>query len=312
MELSPSLPVLVIGASGVDLVGRLTAELSPHSSSPAEIRSSFGGVARNIAENLARLGQPVRLLSVVGADSTGDHLLEQVAAAGVDVSPVLRSTEYATSSYLAVLNSQGELEFALDDMRAVSEITPAYVRQSAELIRDSSFIFVDANLHPQTLRAIFSLARQAQRPVGADPTSNRLAPRLQPYLDGMYMLVPNGAEAAILGQHDFNPDEPAEVVEAAKRLVALGVEISIVTLPEFGVCYASSQASGHIPAIRTPVVDPTGAGDALTAAVIFALLNDIPLDDAMRLGVSAASLTLRHPGAVLAELSLEKLYDEFI
>ncbi len=81
-------------------------------------------------------------------------------------------------------------------------------------------------------------------------------------------------------------------------------------MAEFGVCYATSETTGHIPAIRTQVADPTGAGDALTAAVIFALLNDIEIDDAARLGVSAASLTLRHPGTVLSELTLEKLYDE--
>jgi len=57
--------------------------------------------------------------------------------------------------------------------------------------------------------------------------------------------------------------------------------------------------------------DPTGGGDALSAAVIFALLNDIPIDDAVRLGVSAASLTLGHRGAVLPDLSLEKLYNQW-
>ena len=50
----------------------------------------------------------------------------------------------------------------------------------------------------------------------------------------------------------------------------------------------------------------------MTAAVIFGLLNDIPLDDAVRLGISAASLTLRHRGTVSSELSLEKLYDQLV
>jgi pseudouridine kinase len=50
----------------------------------------------------------------------------------------------------------------------------------------------------------------------------------------------------------------------------------------------------------------------MTAAVIFALLNDVPVDEAVRLGTSAASLTLRYPGTVVPELSLEKLYDELV
>jgi len=106
--------------------------------------------------------------------------------------------------------------------------------------------------------------------------------------------------------------DQSQAIDAAKYLVSRGVVLSIITLAEFGVVYATSETSGSIPAIHTEIEDPTGAGDALTAAVIFALLNDIPLDDAIRLGVSAASLTLRHRGAVTPELSLEKLYDQLV
>jgi pseudouridine kinase len=78
----------------------------------------------------------------------------------------------------------------------------------------------------------------------------------------------------------------------------------------FGVAYASPEVSGLVPAVQTVILDPTGAGDALTAAVIFALLNEIPLDEAVKLGASAAALTLRTPGSVVPDLSLELLYDQ--
>jgi pseudouridine kinase len=125
------------------------------------------------------------------------------------------------------------------------------------------------------------------------------------------LTTPNITEASILCGQTYSA-RPRQAIEAAKYLVSQGVRIAIVTLAEFGVCYATSETSGHIPAIRTEIVDPTGAGDALTAAVIFALLNDISLDDAVRLGVSAASFTLRHRGAVVPYLSLEKLYDQLV
>jgi pseudouridine kinase len=56
-----SSPLLIIGASGLDVVGRLEDDLLAGTSNPARIRAGFGGVARNVAENLARLGQPVQL-----------------------------------------------------------------------------------------------------------------------------------------------------------------------------------------------------------------------------------------------------------
>lgn len=133
-----------------------------------------------------------------------------------------------------------------------------------------------------------------------------------PYLDRMYFITPNLEEVKVLSGMDLNLENRDQVLAAANSLVSRGVEIVVVTLSEFGLCYATQEAVGFIPAIATEIIDPTGAGDALTAAVIFGLLNDVPLDEAMRLGVSAASLTLRHTGAVRPDLSLEELYNHLV
>lgn len=305
-------PVLVIGAAGVDIVGIPKGELSPGTSSPARIRTSFGGVARNVAENLARLGQPAILVTVVGNDAVGEQLLSLTAAAGVDVGATLHSEEHPTGSYLAVVNSSGELQFALDDMRALAALTPDAVRDRESLFTQASLLFVDANLPRDTLRTVMSLARRENLPVCADPTSSSLALRLKPFLPRMHLLIPNSAEAGILCGQAFHESKTRQAVEAAKCLVNQGVDIAVVTLAQFGVCYATSSTSGYLPAIRTQIVDPTGAGDALTGALLFGLLNDIALDDAMRLGLAAASLTLRHRGAVAADLSLERLYEHLV
>jgi len=307
---SPESPVLVIGAAGVDVVGRVDAELQPGTSTPAKIRFSFGGVGRNVAENLARLGHPVRLVSAVGGGYFGEQLLHQISDAGVDSTHILRTLE-PTGSYIAVL-SRGEKRYALDDMRALKALTPAYLRENYALFKDASLLFLDANLPEPTLKTAFSLARRARLPVFADPTSATLAPRLEPYLSRLQMINPNSSEAAVYCNQSFTDADQQQAGEAAKFLVSRGVEIAIVTLAEFGVCYATSETSGFISAIRTEIIDPTGAGDAMTATLIFALLNAIPLDDAIRLGVSAASLTLRHRGAVVPDLSLERLYDQLV
>jgi pseudouridine kinase len=305
-------PVLVIGAAGLDIVGKLRSDLHFETSNPARIRASFGGVARNVAENLARLGQEVILLAAVGDDQTGSQLIQHAAESGVNVQAVLRSAEKPTGTYLGVLNARGELQLALDDMRAVSAITPTCLREHAELFKEASMLFLDANLPKDSLRTAMSLANRWHLPVVADPTSVALAARLRPYLRRLHVITPNSAEAGILCDRTIDAARRGPALDAARHLVSLGVDIAIIGLAEHGVCYATSETAGRIPAIRTEIVDPTGAGDALTAAVIFALLNEIPIDDAVRLGVSAASLTLRHPGAVLPDLSLQKLYDQLV
>lgn len=305
-------PVLVIGGAGVDIVGRLKSDLHPDTSNPAQIRYSFGGVARNVAENLARLGQPVRLMTAVGQDDPADALLEVLVGAGVDVGAVLRSGDGNTGIYLAVLDPAGRLQLALDDMRIISGLTPQYVRQYAGLFEDASLLFIDANLPKETLRTVMSLARQAHLPVCADPTSMLLAHRLHPFVSRFFMITPNSSEASILCDPSQQVSNRKQALEAAKCMVGQGVGVAIITLAERGLCYATSEISGYIPAFRTEVLDPTGAGDALSAAVIFAILNGMQIDEAMQLGVAAAALTLRYRGAVVPDLSLEKLYDRLV
>lgn len=304
--------ILLLGASSLDLIGRLDAGLQRGTSNPARIRAAYGGVARNVAENLARLGERVTLVTAVGADRIGEEILNATAEAGVDVSAAVRSEDFPSGFYLAVLDQRGTLTFALDDMRVMTSLTPEVIRARQALFRSASLIFVDANLSPSALKTVFALARRSGTPVCADPTSVSLAERLKAHLDQLFLITPNSAEAAVLTGQPFDPADVAAATAAARQLVALGVQTAIITLAEFGVCYATSETTGHIPALRTRIVDPTGAGDALTAAVLFGLLNDIALDDALRLGVSAASLTLRVEGTVDPELSLERLYDQLL
>ena len=306
---SPESPVLAIGAACVDVIGRLRAEIHMGTSNPAQIRSSPGGVARNVAENLARLGQAVTLLSVIGEDENGSQLLQRTIDAGVNVDYIARTSQHSTGAYLGIINNDGELQLAVDDMRALNLLTSEYIRRHTHLFDDASLVFVDANLSKEALRTVISLARKANLPICADPASLVLAAKLSPHLKQLAMITPNHAEAALLAGQAFTASRRKEAIQAAKNLVGQGVKIAIIALAEFGVCYATSETNGHVPAIRAAIIDPTGAGDALTATVLFALLNDIPIDDAVRLGVAAASLTLGHPGAVWPELSLEKLYD---
>jgi pseudouridine kinase len=302
--------VLVIGAAGMDIVARIAGEVQAQTSNPAQIRASFGGTARNVAENLARLGQPVSLLAILGKDQLGDEVLTYTRQAGVDVSEIHRDDKFPTGFYMAVLDEKSRLQYAFDDMRVLDELTPSYLTYHQDLFENASLLFVDANLPPATLKTAFELAARYDLPVCADPTTRSLAPRLKPYLKQLKLIVPNVAEAALLTGQNFEAADSATSLRAARALVHSGVEIALITMSEFGLCYATSETSGHIPAVNTTIQDPTGAGDALTAAVIYALLNDIEIDDAARLGAAAAALALRHHGTVYPDLSLDLLYDE--
>jgi pseudouridine kinase len=304
-------PVLVIGASSLDIKGRAVEPLVAGTSNKGLVRSCRGGVGRNIAENLARLGVPTSLLSAVGADGAGQRLITETTESGVDTCHVLLDHEGRTGSYVAVLDHRGGLNVSIDDLAILDQITPRYINDRRRLFRDAALVVVDANLSPATLKTIFRLARNYQVRVCADPTSRNLAPRLRPYLQQLHMVTPNQAEAAVLLERGpINGRD--EAIAGAKQLVARGVEIAVITLAEMGVCYATSNESGYVPALEIDIVDFTGAGDALSAATIFGLLEEMPIDEAIRLGVSAAALTLQSRETVCHDLSLEELYDQLI
>ncbi len=301
--------VVVVGAASIDTKGRARRELIPATSNPGEIRVSAGGVGRNIAENLGRLGVPTLLLSAVGDDEAGRHILEVTAAGGVDVSQVIVSHS-RSAAYLAVLDEKGAMRLSIDDMAIIEEVTPRYIYDRRRFISGARMVVMDANLSPAAIASALRLATKAGVPVCVDPVSVALAPRLKDHLSYISIITPNAQEAGVLSESPVR--DRFEATAAAQKLVSLGVEVAIITLAEAGLCYATSQEKGHIPAIECEVADATGAGDALTAGVVFGLVNDFPISEAVRLGVSAATLTLTSVDTVCPDLSLERLYDRLV
>ncbi len=268
--------VVVVGSAGVDIVGRPTSVLQMGISNPGTLRMSSGGVGRNVAENLARLGMDTHLITAVGADLEGQTVLRRTAEAGVHVEQALVLGDQKTSAYLAVLDESGSLRLALDDMRPVDSVTPAHLRACRSLIENAAAVFVDGNLSPKALAAVIGMAIRAGVPVAADPTSVSLASRFIPHLKDLWLFTPNEAEAGVLCPHPVPHADRNRAIEAARHLVSQGVQIAAISMAESGVGYASAESSGFVPAVQTEIIDPTGAGDALTAAIIFSLLNDIP------------------------------------
>lgn len=299
--------VLVIGAANFDIKGRMLHPFVLGSSNSSAIRTSFGGVARNIAENLARLGVPVTLLTAVGDDYAGEDILSGANDVGIDVSRALIIESETTGTYLAALDESGDMYLGLDDLRILRHLTPDYLRMNRDAFRECAMVAFDLNLSKQTLLTAIHLAHEYHKPICVDPTSTVLAGLLRPHLPMINIITPNIAEAeAILRYGPIRT--PDDALNAARQLVACGVKAAVITQAERGACYATEDESGQFPAVRVEIADTTGAGDALTATVIFGQLNGFSMSDSLQLGLRAAALTLRTSETVASELSLDWLY----
>lgn len=305
--------VLVIGSAAVDIKGQFDASVTPEAVNLGQVRNSVGGVARNIAENLARLEVRTVLLSAVGDDAEGDRVVLESEQAGVNCDYVRHIEDGRTASTLSFLRSNGDLHLALSDMDITQHIDCDYLQQHEVLFSMADLVVVDATLPKETLETLFELTARYQLRVCADPTSPQLAAKLKPYINQLYLVVPNAAETRALCEVKTDEVDKRTLAEkSARQLLRDGATVAVVTIGGEGLAYAESHGGGFIRAANVEVLDPTGAGDAFSAAVIFGVLNEVAVDEAMRLGATAAALTLTTKDTVFRGLTQERLYDALV
>ncbi len=293
--------VLAIGAANMDITGSSPHALLAHDSTPGQIRCAPGGVARNVAENLARLGHDVRLISVVGDDLFGARLLESTRRAGVDVQGCLVLDAHATSTYLSLHGPDGDMALALNDMAILEQITPERLAHAATRVRHARAVLVDCNLSEAALAWIFGYAQA--KAIFAESVSAFKCRRLLPWLGQVHTLKANRLEAQALTGLPVADD--AGLVQAACWLHDQGVRHVVLSLGERGVYWSARDgASGWQNALAATMVNATGAGDAMMAGLLHGHLKGDPLAQTIAFASGCAAMTLGAPQANHVSLSV--------
>lgn len=286
--------VVVFGGANLDVIARAGSPVDAGSSTPGEIAVCDGGVARNVAENLARLGTRVALVAPFGDDADGQALLARCGAIGIDVSAAIASP-WPSSRYLAVLDHDGELVAGINDMRAVDALEPDDVAPALAGLTAADLVVLDANLPVPVLTAIASAAERSGALVVAEPVSIAKAPRL---LAGLHprpwLITPNTAELAALADLAVGADIGVPLIW--QRLGADGSVLS-------GTGPDGQAVHIHTPAPPVTVADVTGAGDALLAGFLHAWLGGADLASALAYGHDVAAVTVADRHTVRPDLS---------
>ncbi|WP_181391943.1 carbohydrate kinase family protein [Deinococcus irradiatisoli] len=305
-------PVVVAGGLNTDILSRPHSALHAGTSNPAHTTFAPGGVGRNLAQTLAQLGVPTRLLGVVGDDAFGESLLGLTARAGVEVSGVVRRPG-PSGSYLAVLSERGELVYGLSSMALTSDLRPADVPQWAGELSGAGLLIVDANLSPPMVAFLLEAAWERGVPAVLEPVSAPKAGPLSTVLSAarpLWLLTPDRAELAALTGQDLEQAGDAEVLSAARRLRVRGAQVVLLTLGRRGSWLVGEGGALPTPARQAQVRDVTGAGDALLAGLIAALWRGADWPEALAEAHLCAALTIEAPGAVRADLSPQLLTAE--
>ena len=286
--------IACFGAAHVDRIARGLGPITWRSSNPVSITAAHGGVARNIACNLAMLGCDVALASAFGDDAEGRAVLAALEAAGVDISATLRCDNAPTATYTAVLGPDGDLEIGLADMAIYEALTPDHCLRVGERMASRPVWLIDANLHSASIAA---LAEAAPGTVYGAAVSPAKAPRLEAAFGQLSGVFANRAESAALTGRAI--ETPADALAAAEALRGLGAGVAFITLGERGAAVAGD---GIVEAIANPPThlrDANGAGDAFAAGALDAIVRGRSLRDVLVHGLALASLTAEEDGPVV-------------
>ena len=299
----PLIFVAVVGGANMDIVAQSHGEGLKGDSTPGQIQCSPGGVARNVAENLARLGLPTHLISGVGDDEFGRSLRSATQAAGVDTALIRVVPDARTATYLSVHGADGEMLMAVNDMAILDAFTPEWLQPHASLIRDAAVVVLDCNLTASSLAWLIAQARVGEVPVMVDGVSVQKCQRLRHLLAGIHTLKLNHLEAQALTGLPTNSTQ--EVQAAALALHQLGVCHVVVSRGALGVCWCDEGGvQGALASAAMSVVNSSGAGDALLAGLVHARMAGKPLAEAVPFAMACAELTLGSPFANHPNLSV--------
>lgn len=296
-------PVTVVGGVNTDILAFSDGPLVERDSNPGHVRTSPGGVGRNIAENLARLGVQTRFISAPGAGDDASAIARSCEEVGIEFLAV-ETPGLPAPRYLAIMDAAGDLALAVSDMRAIDAMTPEEVDAFAAALDDSLIIVLDANLPEDTLLHIAD--RWGDRPIMLDAVSVAKAPRARGILGRLHTLKANEIEAAALAG-----TIPGATDAAVDALLIAGVPRVVVTGGVAGALVASGVNRVRFVPPVAEVVNATGAGDAFMAGLVYAELEGFDTTHAAAFASAVAGVTLRSERTVSesmsADIALEKM-----
>ena len=303
--------VFVAGGLVADLVCRPARDgkLLAGTSNPGTVVQELGGVARNVAEVLARLGVPTTLLAAVGADAMGDGVLSETRQLGVDVSLVQRVAGHSTAVYAAVFDEHGDLSTAIAAMDVLEalDVDACGVDELSRRLADAAVVVLDANLAPAALRRLVQLARAAGTRVVLEPVSvakgmRAAASGVLPHVD---ILKPNVDELAAMCQALGGPAH-GDVADQIRFILAQGTQCVIVSQGARGVLVAQrgeASIAHFAPERVASVVNTSGAGDSFVGGLVAGLAAGRPLAACVPIGLAAARLSVQSRRPVSEDLS---------
>ncbi|QEK12997.1 winged helix-turn-helix transcriptional regulator [Crassaminicella thermophila] len=295
--------VAVIGGTNIDIQGFPSKPLILNDSNPGKVKISLGGVGRNIAENLVKLGIETKLISAIGDDLYGRKILEECKLSGIDMQHCLTLKDMPSSTYLSILDENRDLKVAISHMDIFNKITIDFIRKKFPILKNSQLVVVDTNISEEILYYLVTNLKEVN--FFLDPVSTSKSRKVKDFIGYFHTIKPNKLEAEILSNIKINTRKDLEKV--SYYFLNQGVKKVFISLGKEGVFYADENNKNFLSTPKINVVNATGAGDAFMSGLIYSYLNDYSLDASAKFAIGASILALSHENTINPTMSLENI-----
>lgn len=295
--------ISVVGGANIDMQGFPNDRLVFHDSNPGKIKISLGGVGRNIAENLVKLGVNTKLISVVGADPYGLKILEEAKSIGLDMEDSLVMKGEATSIYLSMLDESGDMVAAISYMDIYEKLTVDFIKQKMNVIQNSKLCIIDTNIPSEVIEYI--LMNNNDIDFFLDTVSTAKAKKVKDLIGYFHTIKPNKIEAELLtGIAIKNEDD---LKRASEHFLQKGVKRVFISLGDNGVFYNDGYNMNHMKTPKAKVVNSTGAGDAFMAALAYGHFHGMNIDEMTKMAIAASLIAISHEDTINPCMSIESI-----
>lgn len=288
--------VAVIGTTFVDCKGFAGERYNPGGRNLGHIKFVHGGVGRNVAENLALLGVPVKFVSTVDNTALADEVVKRLLRAGVNLDYLSRAGSRGMGVWLAILDQRGDLAGSISQMPDLALLEDFINRKGEQIISSVDHVALEIDLNEHISRTVFEIARHMKKRVYGIPGNLDVVLKHRELLRHTDCFICNDIEAGQLNGHSLEGAGVEDLQQVVVELAAAtGLPSLVITLAERGAVYydTGTGARGYQPAYPTEVVDSSGAGDAFFSGTVMGLIRNRPLEEAVVYGTRVASWTLQ-------------------
>lgn len=294
--------IVTIGTIYVDIKGYPKGHFVPTGRNVGDIKYFHGGVARNIAEDVAMLGENSVFVSLTDKSSVGLGVIKHLQEINVNTNYV-KATEDGMGTWMAIFDDNGEVCANTSKRPQLLPICDILDTDGEHIFQNANAVLLEIDIDKEIVDRTIKLSKKYDIPVYAVISNMTIAKERLKYIKEVACFICNRLEAEILFDKKTSALTAQEMLALLKQeLTRLNLQSMVITMDADGAVYAAAKGeSGICHALPVKVIDSTGAGDAFFAGTSVGLIRGFSFAKACELGTKTAANVLTTKENVLTK-----------